>query len=518
MTFKNVTNGTGAKRRFAEMHKQRRRHVARAEGDTAHGLGTANRWIPKAARVLVIEDDPDHVRLVERWLKDAGRFAVSIAEDGHIGGELLEAGEWALVVSDIRLPGVDGCQLLRRLRARDQLTPFVLMSGHAQLADAQTAIRHGVSDLFIKPLDRQTFITRVVALADSGGTRRIRDEAPIAALVDGLTHDVANRATLVCGFADLLVAELARPFPRWPQSREYSDTIASAVQGMVVAIHELKEITRWAPLQRKRVDLTQLVADTLRLIEDRVSDRGARLRFNHRDAEIIVESDPVRLRYLVVALILAAFKARNSDDSDVTIAVSKERLGARVAVRATQAIRFRLQLAVEALAQYVPLLNSGTDSLPTLALESHRDAHALCLTLPLADGRTLWPRHRALVVDDDPMLATVVGEILRRQIGCAVDEANSVEQARVLLDVWRYQLVVTDLHLGSGSGLDLHRHLQQVAPQLARATVFMSGDPSLVEIAGDVPTITKPFTNEALADVCKKVLVLHQENVGPDVL
>lgn len=414
MTTENTAEGMGIKRRgLASMGQQRRRQIASAGGNAAQSLGTAHRWTPEEAReagrkgaasrlqgrrtsldrvaqptpnrILVIEDDPDQARLVERWLKNTGRFDVIVAGDGHAGRQLLGAQRWALVVSDIRLPGVDGCQLLRDFRTRDSQIPFVLMSGLAVLSDAQTAIRYGASDLFTKPLDHQTFVRRVLALAGSGSARRARFEAPIAMLMDGLVHDVANRATLVSGFVDLLMIESARSSPLVAAAREHGDTIANAVQAMVAAIRDMQKITRWSPVQRDHVNLTHLVADTLRLIRHRLSDHGVRLRFNHGDASAIVESDPVRLRYLIVALVLAVFEARVGG-GDVIIAVSSERTGPRVAVWTTRADRMRLQVAVDALAPYLPVPDGGTDRISSLVLESRRSKHVACLTFPIDDG------------------------------------------------------------------------------------------------------------------------------------
>lgn len=467
-----------------------------------------------ADRVLLIEDDPDHARLVERWLQDTGRFAVSVAEDGYSGSRLLWAKPWTLVVSDIRLPGPDGLQLLRRLRMRDASTPFVLMSGRAELADGQMAIRHHASDLLTKPLHRETFVERIVALAQGHAAPSKRHRGPLPMLVDGMAHDIANRATLVSGYADLLVAELARPLARAARVREHSNTIADTVQDMVAAVNDLREIAQWSPGAMKRLDLARFVSDTLRLVEHRVGQEGASVRVRNEAAEVAVQSDPVQLRHLIVAQILAVLDARGPADGEIIVELSRRGSGAAVSVGTARGSRSLLRHAVDELALHVPVNDRSMGS-PRLSVTSGRSGTFLCLTLPSGDAGPHTPParvpSRALVIDDDAAVAGVVADILRAELGCVADEANSLEHARALLDGSPYQLVVTDLHVGPGSGLDLLRYLRWVAPELARATVVMSGDPGLASLRGEAPAVVpKPFTSEALAGACRSVLGLTE--------
>jgi len=70
------------------------------------------------------------------------------------------------------------------------------------------------------------------------------------------------------------------------------------------------------------------------------------------------------------------------------------------------------------------------------------------------------PRHRLLVVDDEPDLRTLYELTLLRE-GYDVDSAESVTQASAMLEAQRYQLVITDMRLPDGSGLDLLRRMEE---------------------------------------------------------
>ena len=105
----------------------------------------------RPARVLIIEDDPPQAGVISRALAGDGREIV-LADDGLKGLELARTGV-ALVVADYDLPGMNGVELVRKLRAEKISAPVLIVSGVASVRVAVDAMKAGALDFVPKPLD-----------------------------------------------------------------------------------------------------------------------------------------------------------------------------------------------------------------------------------------------------------------------------------------------------------------------------------------------------------------------------
>lgn len=99
-------------------------------------------------RVLVVDDDPDVVKTLAEFLEDCG-YDVVTAPDGATGLDRLEG--VGLVLADVRMPGIDGLQFMRRARTLHHGLPVILMTGHGDASLAAAARREGTFDFIRKP-------------------------------------------------------------------------------------------------------------------------------------------------------------------------------------------------------------------------------------------------------------------------------------------------------------------------------------------------------------------------------
>ena len=136
--------------------------------------------------VLIVEDDP-HVLLGCQQalsLEDIPSIGVGSAEEA-----LLQLGDnfAGIVISDIRLPGIDGLQLLAQLKARDRSLPVVLMTGHGDICMAVGAMRDGAYDFIEKPFSPE----RLVDVA-----RRALEQRRLAREVSALRRQLTGTQAL----------------------------------------------------------------------------------------------------------------------------------------------------------------------------------------------------------------------------------------------------------------------------------------------------------------------------------
>ncbi|MGV8091316.1 MAG: sigma-54-dependent transcriptional regulator [Mangrovibacterium sp.] len=104
------------------------------------------------SRILVIDDE----RSIRNTLKDIlqyEKYDVDLAEDGTQGLELINKSEYDIVLCDIKMPGMDGIEVLQNIQASFPDTPVVMISGHGNIDTAVESIKKGAYDYIEKPLD-----------------------------------------------------------------------------------------------------------------------------------------------------------------------------------------------------------------------------------------------------------------------------------------------------------------------------------------------------------------------------
>jgi DNA-binding response OmpR family regulator len=114
-------------------------------------------------RVLVVEDERSISGFVRQGLSEAG-LTVTVEEDGTDGLRRALSGEFDVVVLDIMLPGLNGLEVLRRLRASGVATPVLLLTARDDIEDKVAGLDAGADDYLTKPFAFSELLARVRAL------------------------------------------------------------------------------------------------------------------------------------------------------------------------------------------------------------------------------------------------------------------------------------------------------------------------------------------------------------------
>jgi DNA-binding NtrC family response regulator len=110
--------------------------------------------------ILAVDDDPHILEVLEVRLVSAG-YDVVTASDGAEALNVLATRPVRLVISDIRMPGMDGMRLLAEMERRGLRLPIIFLTAHGSISGAVEAIKHGAVDYLTKPFDGQELLTRV---------------------------------------------------------------------------------------------------------------------------------------------------------------------------------------------------------------------------------------------------------------------------------------------------------------------------------------------------------------------
>jgi len=117
-------------------------------------------------RILVVEDDPDIALSLKYNLEKEGAFSVVVAGDGERGLEEAARRPPELIVLDLNLPGIDGFEVCRRLRAGSATAtiPILMLTARIEEADKVTGLELGADDYVTKPFSVKEIIARVRAI------------------------------------------------------------------------------------------------------------------------------------------------------------------------------------------------------------------------------------------------------------------------------------------------------------------------------------------------------------------
>ena len=116
-----------------------------------------------SARVLIVDDDPDDIAMIEKFLLEDADSIRSIT-DSRLVEEAFNDFEPDLVLLDLHMPDPDGLEILRRFRVlREKLgfVPFVVLTGDTGRAARNSALVLGADDFLTKPLDKHEVVLRV---------------------------------------------------------------------------------------------------------------------------------------------------------------------------------------------------------------------------------------------------------------------------------------------------------------------------------------------------------------------
>ncbi len=174
--------------------------------------------------VLVVEDDVRVADFLERGLKAEG-YTITLARNGSKGLELARAGDYALIILDWMLPGMNGIEITQALRAGRIMTPILMLTAMGALTDRVQGLRVGADDYLVKPFAFEELLARMEALrrrADAGSAAKPPESLELADLTldrnKMQVHRAGKRIELTA--KELAVLELLLTTPQRVFSRE----------------------------------------------------------------------------------------------------------------------------------------------------------------------------------------------------------------------------------------------------------------------------------------------------------
>jgi PAS domain S-box-containing protein len=146
-------------------------------------------------KLLLIDDEPDILRVLSMSLKADGYDVVS-AQNGHEGIEAFEKEKPDIVITDIKMPGMDGIEVLKKVKELNPDAEVIIITGHGDIENAIEALKHGASDFINKPVRDEALAIALIRAREKFDIKQQLKEytTDLEKKVDAATREVRRRS------------------------------------------------------------------------------------------------------------------------------------------------------------------------------------------------------------------------------------------------------------------------------------------------------------------------------------
>ena len=302
---------------------------------------------PELPQILVIDDEIGPRESLRMLLKPS--YQVHTAENVEAGLRILREKNPDVVISDIRMPGTNGIDGLRKIRELDPHVAVIMLTGFGALDTAKEALRLGANDYISKPFDAREM--REVIGRNVERTRVHRTSVNAAAEIKELNnrllkelaqkerlaslgqasaefvHDLSNPLTIVWGYVQLLAKKLEQPEKENGATNGASSKELHIIEQNVRLCREL--LTMWQSYgsveasPHKPISITKIVEEVARGLTSMAAQSGVELHYNLCDDLCTLLGDSVQIKRAIQNVILNAIQASAEKRGSVTVSCSR---------------------------------------------------------------------------------------------------------------------------------------------------------------------------------------------------
>jgi len=198
-------------------------------------------------KILIVEDEPKTGAYLKLGLTQAG-FTVHVAKNGWDGLDQALAGQYDLVVLDVMLPGLDGWEVMRRIRLGNKSVPVLFLTARDEVDDRVKGLELGADDYLVKPFAFPELLARIRTRLRRGQAVPVLDKLSVADLEMDLLRRRVTRAgkrieltTKEFALLELLVRRAGEVLPRMLIASQVWDmNFQSETNAIDVAVRRLR--------------------------------------------------------------------------------------------------------------------------------------------------------------------------------------------------------------------------------------------------------------------------------------
>jgi signal transduction histidine kinase len=264
------------------------------------------------AEVLIIDDEEPIRKVLGMYLRSKD-YEVLTAADGKEGMEVFEKERPPIVLTDIRMPGINGIEVLEKIKQMAPETEVIVVTGHGDMDLAIQALQLDASDFITKPVGNEALSVALRRAEERLDTRRMLKAShdylrqaekliAIGKISDKLAHEIRNPLTVIGGLTDRLKKKARQCL----DGEHYTDIISHEITRLENLVNDILLYSGEVPLNKTEVNINKLINEVLLLFDRDLTERGISVRTSFGDNIPLIRGDKEKLQEVFINILINA--------------------------------------------------------------------------------------------------------------------------------------------------------------------------------------------------------------------
>jgi len=293
-------------------------------------------------RLLLVDDEADFRAPLKKRLQKK-QFTVFEAGNGDECQIFMRDNSVDVVVLDVKMPGMNGIEVLEWIRKHYMRTEVILLTGHSSAFDGVQGIKKGAFDYLTKPVEFEHLVLKITQAFENRKREQEKKQeaefkarmeqqmiaterlASLGTLSTGIAHEIDNPLAIIKESAEYMRLVLGRPeyedLPAKPELGNAIDKIETAIERAKRITHQLLGFVRQPENLFAETDLNVLIAETIEFAVKEAENKGIEIIQNTVVSDGVIWSDPFEIRQVLFNLLTNAIAAVSPGGS-ITVSIT----------------------------------------------------------------------------------------------------------------------------------------------------------------------------------------------------